>query len=712
VGLAESLRRWNEHDLAVLLTVRPELGAPAPRSIDEIVARATAPYAVHSAVGRLDRAALQVLAGVALAGGETTLVAVAALAQEPPPLDELDAVVERLRLHALVERVDGRIIAIPAVLRTLGPPLGLRQPLSSALDRLTKQDLTELASTLGVPIVAGKVGQLRLVVDDLRAPGRIERLLHEAGEGAFDVIAAIDRAGGMVPIATHRFVRSQLPPPVRRLLETGLLVPYGNDLVELPREVALVVRGGAPLTRFMLSPPQVTAAGREERALLAGLTTLSPVEVTDRVSAIVVRLAEQPLQGLRNGGVPVKEVRAMARELHVADPDAARLLELAHAAGLIAGSFVGPVQVTAEGRAWLERPAARRWVQLVRAWALSGIEVWRAGTRDHHDKPVPPLADPLGGPASVRRRARLLRRWADAATRLDAPPSILAVVANGEFEGGEDWSPGEEPMDPAERVTGTLAMASLLGLLAGGLPTPGLGVLLGGADEDELVSHAAGLFPPAVSTFTVQADLTAIAPSELDPPVAGELALLADPVSRSAVSVLRFTDASLRRAFDRGRTVEGILAFLDAHARPAVPQALRVLVTDVGRRHGRVRIGAAQSYLRTDDPALLAEITRHRKLAKLDVRVIAPTVAVTGEPPRKLMTTLRDAGFLPAPDGEGIDVVVEATSDRMLRIPARARDAAATWQEGVATADGRATAMSPSRAALATAELLVRSRGR
>ena len=174
MGLAESLRRWNEHDLAVLLTVRPELGAPAPRSIDEIVARATAPYAVHSAVGRLDRAALQVLAGVALAGGETTLVAVASLAQEPPPLDELDAVVERLRLHALVERVDGRIIAIPAVLRTLGPPLGLRQPLSSALDRLTKQDLTELASTLGVPIVAGKVGQLRLVVDDLRAPGRIE----------------------------------------------------------------------------------------------------------------------------------------------------------------------------------------------------------------------------------------------------------------------------------------------------------------------------------------------------------------------------------------------------------------------------------------------------------------------------------------------------------------------------------------------------------
>ncbi len=713
MGLADSLRRWSEHELAVLLTARPELAVPAPRSIDEIVARATAPYAVQSTIGRLDRAALQVLAGIVYHGGDTTIEGIVGLARERPSIDDIEDVVERLRLQALIERQSGRIVAVPAAVRAMGPPFGLRQSLAAALERLNKQDLTEMADTLGVPIVAGKVGQQRLIVDDLLVPGRIERLLDGAGEGAYDVVTTIDRAGGMVQLATHRFVRSQLPAPVRRLLEVGLLVPYGSDLVELPREVALVVRGGTPIERFVLAAPEVVAAGREERALLSGLTTLSAVEVTDRVSAIVVRLSEQPLQGLRNGGVPVKEVRAMARELHVGEPDAARLLELAHVAGLIAGSFVGPVQVTSEGHAWLERPASRRWVHLVRAWALSGIETWRAGTRDAQDRPVAPLADPLATHVStIRRRARLLHRWVEAAERLDAPPSPVSIVAASAFEGGDDWTPGEDLVSPEARIMGTLAMASLLGLMAGGMPAPALGHLVRGIDDDELAAHAASVFPPSVSTFTVQADLSAIAPSELDPAIAGELTVMADPVSRSAVSVLRFTEASLRRAFDRGRSVDGILAFLAEHARPSVPQALEVLVADVGRRHGRVRVGTAQAYLRTDDPALLAEITRHRKLAKLDVRVIAPTVAVSPEPARKLMTALREAGFLPAPDGDGVDIVVEATSDRLLRVPTRHRDAMGAWSEGLTVTAGRSLVTTPSRSALAVAELIVRARGR
>lgn len=724
MGLAESIRHWTAAELATLLTARSELAVPSPRSLDEIVARATSPYAVQTALQRLDRAGIDVLSAIAFHGGDTTIDAISELAVTPPDRTELEAVVDRLRLLALVERVAGRVIAVPAVLRVLAIPFGLRLPLLRALDRMGKQELADLAVTLGVPVVAGKVGQLRLIVDDVLVPGRIERLVHDAGEGAFDVIGAIDRAGGLVPLSTHRFARAQLPLPIRRLLEFGLLVPYGLDLVELPREVAIVARGGGPVREFLLSPPRPIPADAADRAELAAVTTLSPVEVTDRVASIVVHLGEQPLMGLKSGGVSVKDVKAVAKDLHVGEVDAARLLELAHVAGLIAGSYSGPVQTTADGHAWLQRPAPQRWVHLVRSWALSSTEISRAGSRDHQDRPIAPLSEgPSGQVSAVRRRARLLRRIVDTTTELDAPVSPSSLVAALIFEGGADWSPGEELLEPSARVSGLVESASLIGLLSGGLPTTALRMLTDGSDDDELHAHAAALFPAAVSTFTVQADLTAIAPSELDPAVGGELAVMADPVSRSAVSVVRFTESSLRRALDRSRTVEGILGFLREHARPSVPQALEVLVDDVGRRHGRVRVGSGTSYLRTEDPALLAEITRHRRLAKTGLRVIAPTVAVSDEQPRKLVALLRDAGFFPAADGDGVDISVAPTSDRMLRVATRHRDAAAAWAEGTAAGAGGSGAggsgaggsgagavagVVPSRSARAVADLLAK----
>ena len=155
--------------------------------------------------------------------------------------------------------------------------------------------------------------------------------------------------------------------------------------------------------------------------------------------------------------------------------------------------------------------------------------------------------------------------------------------------------------------------AALVGVMNGGAITPlGRAALFGSADE--VATIAASIFAVPVSTFTVSGDLTVLAPAELDATTSGELSLIADITSKGTASVYKITELSLRRAFDGGRTPEQIMAFLEVHARPGVPQPLRYLVDDVARRYGSVRIGAATSYVRVEDAALLAEMVHSKKL--------------------------------------------------------------------------------------------------
>jgi hypothetical protein len=690
VALVDSFRRFSVDEIAQLLAERPELAVPPPGSLEELAARAASPYALQSAFARLDRGSLGVLEAIAFLGGDANPSSIARVPEERVDPDGLRDVLGRLHTLGLIEIAGDRFVLQPAVARALGAPFGLRSPLERALDRLSKADLGEIAMAIGVPAVVGKVGQVRLIADDLRSPNRIDGLINRAGDDARAILDAIEEAGGLVPLPTHRFVRSQLPPPILHLLNWGLLIPYGGDLLEIPREVALVLRGGWPTKTLELTAPVVTladASNPDDR--LAGPREMSPPEVTQRVTAIVSRLTEQPIAGLKSSGVAVKDVKAIAKDLHVEEMTAARLLELARVAGLIAGSYGGPVQATSASSAWLNRPAYERWSHLVRAWSWSGIELGRAGTRDHNDKPIAPLSDVgVSTAIAVRRRAKLVAAIVGYSDKLGGEISLDSLIANLSYGGVGDWLAGDDEFSPIVRMVWTVDEMGLLGLLRGGVPTPVLKQLAMGRPSWETISATAlELFPSSIQTFTVQADLTAIVPAELEPAVAAELELLTEGMSRSAVSVMRFTETALRNALDRGRTAEGIIEFLRAHAKPSVPQSLEVLVADVARRHGRVRIGRAASYLRTEDEALLAEISRHRKLAKIGLRVIAPTVAVSDTLPPKLLAAVRDAGFLPVIDGDGVEVKVAPISDRHLRLLTPTKDADRAWAEGVETGD-------------------------
>jgi len=152
----------------------------------------------------------------------------------------------------------------------------------------------------------------------------------------------------------------------------------------------------------------------------------------------------------------------------------------------------------------------------------------------------------------------------------------------------------------------------------------------------------------------LQADLTAVAPGPLEQELGHNLAMLADIESRGGATVYRFTERSVRRGYDSGWSAAEIHAFLAASSRTPVPQPLVYLVDDVSRKFGTVRVGSAESFLRSDDESALAELVHHPKAASLRLRRIAPTVVVSDVPLDVLLPRLRELGSAPvveAPDG-------------------------------------------------------------
>ena len=75
-----------------------------------------------------------------------------------------------------------------------------------------------------------------------------------------------------------------------------------------------------------------------------------------------------------------------------------------------------------------------------------------------------------------------------------------------------------------------------------------------------------------------------------------------------------------------------------------------------------MRIGRATCYVRFEDAALATEVLRAKKLAKLGLRQIAPTVLVSDSPEHSVLSTLRASGYLPVEESADGTIVRSAVA--------------------------------------------------
>jgi hypothetical protein len=237
------------------------------------------------------------------------------------------------------------------------------------------------------------------------------------------------------------------------------------------------------------------------------------------------------------------------------------------------------------------------------------------------------------------------------------------------------WSVRLQP----EPVSDLLSEAHALGVVGrGAISTSARRLLAGDPPEDATAAMARSL-PKPIDHFLLQADLTVVVPGPLERELAEQLAAVATVESAGAAMVYRISEPSIRRALDTGRTASELHALFRRHSRTPVPQGLTYLIDDVARRHGQLRVGIATSFVRCEDPALLAQAVAVPAAEQLELRLLAPTVAVSQAPIGEVLATLRGAGFVPAAeDSSGTIVDIRARGARVPAPPPRRLHRSAT----------------------------------
>ncbi|TDQ55150.1 helicase-associated domain-containing protein [Actinorugispora endophytica] len=676
------LRGLSDTELGALFIVRPDLVNPVPAGIAALAARATAKPTVVRALDRLDRFSLQVLEGLLALGDPlfsgppagTDRAALAAALDVRGPL--LDTTLDRLRTAALVWDDGGTLRPISVLRGILDRPAGLGPPLVALLSVQSLERLNRLAADLGLSAGYADGDPAARIASELTRRSRLDALLAEAGESARPVLDRLvwGPSHGSVTNARREVSLASAASPIDRLLALGLIVATDEHTVALPREVALHLRGGRLFSRTASIPPRLDGPAHDLAS--AGRAAAGQAFTVVRVvEELLEDWAGNPPGVLRNGGLGVRDLRRAARTLDTDEPTAAVLLEITYAAGLIAadGEVDGEWLPTGEYDIWRAHGPARRWVWLAEAWLRSPRVASLSGQKDARGRARNVLGEGLERRSAPETRLDVLRALARASEATAPTPEAVAEYLA--------WlRPRRQGTAFADLVRGTLDEAATLGLTGRGVLVPYARALLPernagaaaptGAEGAAAASLLASQLPEPLDHFLLQGDLTAVAPGPLLPPLARELALAADVESTGGATVYRFSAASVRRALDAGRGADELVGLLERHSTTPVPQPLRYLVTDVARRHGRLRVGTASSYLRCDDPAVLDELLSDRRAADLLLFPLAPTVIASRLNRPVLLDRLTELGYHAVP--EATDGTMQLNRPETRRAAARA----------------------------------------
>jgi hypothetical protein len=641
-GLAAALSRFDDAQLARLLTLRPDLSSPAPRDWSTLASRAGGWPSARDAYRSLDRAGLRVAEALCLLPPPVSLADLATLLEVPADDADLASTLLRLEERALAFRLTGDQIRLLPALRQLDYPGGLGPPLASLLHTLTGPALEQLAVRLGARPAKLMAETRDLIAGILADPHKVGPLIDGAPPGVAELAARAAADGPLVSVPGGLYGFTDRT-PAGWMANRGLLGVVDYYTAVMPREPIIALRRGHVFPPGGLRRPGL-APGPVDGVAVDRTAAERAARLVADVASVLDLWSAEPAAVLKAGGMGVREVRRAAKATGRSETDAARIIELAAVAGLARADFGSARALPTEAYdEWLALDTPARWVRLATAWLEAELHLNLAGAIGEKEKPIAPLLHRAPERDARRRRRLVLGVLAEVAPGQAAPAAAVRDRAQWDEPGA--WMGG--PAAAGTLVYWTLTEAEMLGVAAlGALSTAGRALFAGQAQA--AVADLAALLPPAVAEFVIQADLTAVIAGEPAPAVRAQLDLMADVESKGAATVYRFSEQSLRQAFDSGRSAADILEFLEGHATRGVPQPLVYLVNDLGRRFGNVRVGAVTTYLRSDDPALLAEVVSARATAKLRLRSIAPTVLVTDADAATVTSTLQAAGYLPA----------------------------------------------------------------
>jgi len=584
---ADYLRGLDDAALISMFSHRPDLVTPVPPDMASLAVRASSAPSLARAVDALNKWQLQVLE-------------VCAIIPEPFSEKDVTALTEKSALFVipgLIER--GLLYADKDGLRT---PTTLKEVLGNEIAGLGPASMSKL-----------KLKKL----DEVPAPSK----------KVLDAMVWGPPRGSIADIKKPSV-------GVQWLLEEGFLIPFNQQTVVLPREVAIYLRGNKVHRELETSQPSVTGSKRDMRnvqsAAIANITTF--LRWTEEVLNF---WAQEPATALRSGGLGVRDLKELSLHLGVDESCTAFVAEVAYLSGLLTIDPDDKILPTHQFDIWLTQNASAKWQLLASAWLstsrVSGL-VGKEGSKNV--APLGPELDRSSAATTRRLTLTLLQENSQIAVDIDSLFAAATWLAPAKRAGGLQ----------KDYILWAMREAEWLGITGQGVLSSYGADFLTGGDSTSVDTD----LPKAVDHILIQSDNTAIAPGPLEHEVAQELALIADVESRGGATVFRFSEGSIRRGLDHGRTGEEISKFLAKTSKTPMPQPLEYLIADVAKKHGKLRVGNTASFIRCEDSALITQIMGDKRLDVLGLRKIAPEVLICGHDATEAMNILRSCGYLPA----------------------------------------------------------------
>ena len=465
-------------------------------------------------------------------------------------------------------------------------------------------------------------------------------LLDEAPKGSLDLLNKMVWGPPRGQVADVK----KANPTIQWLLSNNFLIAFDSQTLLLPREVGMHLRGGKVFKNLISQAPAITGTSRKQKAVdLAAIANISTF--IRWAEELAHNWSDEPPSALRSGGLGVRDLKRTAEHLGVDENCAAFIAEVLFLGGLIVIDTDDQILPTNTFDLWLTKSVEDRWQALVSIWLETSRVAGLVGKGDSKSvAALGPELDRSGITALKKTVFALLREYPE----LD--PEVASLHDRMKFD--------MPTRANSEYLAWVLREAEWLGITGqGALSTFGKALI----NETDLGIESA--LPKPVDHILIQADNSAIAPGPLTIEIANEMGTLADIESRGGATVFRFTEGSIRRALDHGKTGESIKDFLKKTSKTPVPQPLEYLINDVAKRHGRLRVGHASSYIRCEDEGLIQQITHDIQLEDLRLRKLAPQVLIAEVEINELMAGLRAAGYLPAMEN-GTGILISAPAIR------------------------------------------------